>query len=89
VKKIRPSKNKEQWPRQKVATVDCRARDLIVRITDWMDDEDEPAFDVEVYVGGVYDWNLSTSFTLSSGLTKKQCRASAVDFAARQIAQLL
>lgn len=62
---------------------------MVVRITNWLDDKDEPAFDVEVYIGGVCDWNESKSFTLSSGLSKQQAKAAAVRFAQTQIAKLL
>ena len=62
---------------------------MVVRITDWMSDKDEPAFDVEVYIGGVYDWNESKSFTLHSGLTRKQAKAAAIKFAGEQVAKLL
>ena len=90
MRKIKPSPNKEQWPRQAVKSVECRKRDLVVRITDWMDDDGgEPAFDVEVYIGGVYDFNESKSFTLSSGLTKVQAKAAAVKYAGEQIAKLM
>lgn len=86
---IKPSPNKEQWPRSAVKSVECRERDLVIRITDWMSDEDEPAYDVEVYIGGVYDWNESKTFALSSGATKRQCKQAAIAFANGQIARLL
>lgn len=87
--KITPSDNPEQWPRQAVKSVQCRPRDLVIRITDWMDDADEPGFDVEVYIGGVYDFDESESFTVSSGKTPAQCKAAATEFAHEQIARLL
>lgn len=93
MKTIEPSPNKEQWPRQAVKTVECRKRDLVLRITDWIDDKDEPAFDVEVYVGGVYDWNQSKSFTRWNGddplKTANDCKREAIAFAQAQIAKLL
>ena len=89
MRKIEPSPNPEQWPRQAVKSVRCRERDLVVRVTNWMKDSDEPAFDVEVCIGGVYDWKESKSFTLSSGLTKAQAKAAAIKFAGEQIAKLL
>ena len=89
MKKIKPSPTKYQWPRQSVECVECRKRDLVVRIANWLSDAEEPAFDVEVYIGGVYDWNKSGSFALSSGLTRKQAKAAAVKFAREQIAKLL
>jgi hypothetical protein len=80
MKRIRPSPNPHQWPRQKVKTVECRKRDLVLRIADWTSDKDEPAYDVEIYVGGVYDWNLSRSFTH---------KEAAIVFAQKQISELL
>ncbi len=87
MKTIRPSKN--NWPRHAVKSVDCRKRDLVVRITDWMKDRDEPGFDVEVYVGGVYDWNESRSFTVHDLKTGQRCREAALAFVAEQTAKLL
>ena len=44
--------------------VECRKRDLVIRITNWFDDKDEPGIDVEVYVGGKYDRGQSQCFTI-------------------------
>jgi len=55
MKQIQPTPNEHQWPRSEAKTVECRKRDLVIRISDWSRDKDEPAFDVEVYIGGVYD----------------------------------
>ena len=88
-KKIEPSKNEHQWPRQAVKQVECRKRDVVVRVSNWLRNRDEPAIDVEVYIGGVYDFNESKSFTVNSGLTKQQCKAQAASFAGQQIAKLL
>ena len=87
--KKRPKLTKTSWPRNLVDSVDCRKRDLVIRITNWLDDKDEPAYDVEVYNQGVYDWNLSKSFTLSSGLTPKQAKIDAITFAQEKIKGLL
>jgi hypothetical protein len=73
------------WPKHKVKSVECRKRDLVIRVTNWLSDKDEPAFDVECYVGGVYDWNKSKCFTLSSGLSKKRAKEEAVKFAQKQV----
>ena len=82
--------NATNWPRKAVSSIECRRRDLVVRIADWTKTKDEPAYDVEVYVGGVYDYGLSKTFTTkSSGQTKKEARTAAVAFAAQQIAALL
>lgn len=89
MKRIQASANKEQWPRQAVKTVEARKRDLVVRITDWTRDKDEPGFDVECYIGGVYDWNESEAFTFHEYHTKAASKAAAVAYAAKQIAKLL
>ncbi len=78
---------KTSWPKHKVESVDCRKRDLVIRVTNWLDDKDEPAFDVECYISGVYDWNESKSFTLHSGLSKGAAKAAAIGFAKEQIAK--
>lgn len=89
MKRIMPSQNKHHWPRQAVKTIECRKRDLVVRVANWMSDRDEPAYDVEVYIGGVYDWNESQSFTIFSLKTEAACKAAAIEYAAKQIAKLL
>ena len=87
---IKQSNNEQQWPRHAINSVECRKRDLVIRIADWTRTKDEPAYDVEVYVGGVYDWDLSKTFTTkNSNHTKAQAKAMAVQFAAKQIASLL
>lgn len=77
------------FPRHKVKSVDTRKRDLVIRIADWMRDKDEPAYDVEVYIAGVYDYNESESFTLSSGLSKQEAKTKATEFVCAQIKKLL
>jgi len=98
VKQIQESPNSHHWPRKKTPSVECRKRDLVIRITDWTRDEDEPAYDVEVYVGGVYDWNESQSFTrygITHGKTrqripwKKIARVQAMEFVREKMAKLL
>ena len=89
MKLIQESKNDHHYPRRRVKNLELRKRDLVVRIANWMKDKDEPAFDVEIYIGGVYDNNESKSFCLSSGLTKKDARQAAVKFAASQFSKLL
>lgn len=90
MKTITPSPNPQQWPRHAVKSVETRKRDLVIRITDWTRDKDEPAYDVETYVAGVYDYNLSKVFaTRSAGRTKQQARSEAVAFASKQIGDLL
>lgn len=91
MKTIKPSGNKHQWPRKATPSIECRKRDLIIRIADWTrqsPNTGEPAYDVEVYVGGVYDFNLSKSFTLREQ-TKAQAKAGAIAFAKSQIESLL
>lgn len=89
MKRISESNNKCRWPRQAVTAIDCRKRDLIVRIADWTRDKDEPAYDVEIYIGGVYDWNESATFTLYEHGTKTVARLKATLYAQSQIAKLL
>lgn len=81
MKRIKPSDNEHQWPRQAVKTIETRKRDLVIRIADWSRDKDEPAFDVEVYIGGVHDWNESKSCTFREYGTKEAAKTAAVKFA--------
>jgi hypothetical protein len=87
MKTIRESKNDAHFPRHRVKSIECRKRDLIIRITDWTKDKDEPAFDVECYIGGVYDFNESKSFTLRE--YKENAAGEAVTFAQKQVAKLI
>lgn len=90
MKTLKQSPNAHKWPRKAYPSVECRKRDLVIRITDWTKDRSEPAYDVECYVGGVYDWNESKTFsTVNAGQTKEQARAQAVAFAQAQVAKLL
>lgn len=89
MKTITPSRNSPHWPRYAVKNVETRKRDLVIRLTDWTDDEDEPAYDVEMYIGGVYDFTLSKTFTCNGGRTKAQAKDQAAVFASRQIGELL
>jgi hypothetical protein len=78
------------WPRHLTKSVDTRKRDLVIRITDWTRDKDEPAYDVEIYDKGIYDWHQSKTFcTKSDNRSKPEARKLAVDFAQQQIAKLL
>ena len=92
MKRIQPSSNKHSWPRQAVPSIECRERDLIIRIADWSQpsiETGEPSFDVEVYIGGVYDWNESETLTLRKYKTKDAAKAAAITFAQRKIKSLL
>lgn len=89
MKIIRQSQGKYHWPRHAVKTVDCRKRDLVLRITNWMSDKDEPGYDVECYIGGVYDFNESKSFTVHELKTGEACKAAAIAFSKSQVAKLL
>ena len=80
---------KTSWPKNLVDNVDCRKRDLVVRITNWLNDKDEPGYDVEIYNQGVYDWDESKTFTLYSGLSKSQAKSAAISFAQEKIKELL
>jgi hypothetical protein len=93
MKRIKATPNAHSWPRQAVSTIETRKRDLVVRIADWTRDKDSPCFDVEVYIGGVYDWNESKSFEVGtySHCFPSRCtaKARAAEFAASQIKKLL
>ena len=84
-KQIRPSGNAHQWPRKAVASVECRKRDVVVRVADWTRLREDPAFDVEVYVAGVYDWTLSKTFPVADHGGKEAAKAAAGAFAAHRI----
>ncbi len=86
---ITPSKNEHQWPRQATKTIETRKRDLVIRIADWSKDRDEPAYDVEVYVGGVYDWNLSESCTVFEHKSLAAAKSAAIAISQKRIAELL
>lgn len=89
MRQIQESANAEKWPRKVTPSIECRKRDFVVRITNWLRDKDEPGFDVECYIGGVYDWNESQCFTLHEYGTGPRAKEAAVKFAAKQIAKLL
>ena len=92
MKTIKPSPNGAQWPRREVESIECRKRDLVIRIADWTRESPrtgEPALDVEVYIGGVYDWNESKTFTLRDLNTKRVAKSAAIQFAQSQIVKLL
>ena len=89
MRRIKESPNPQRWPRCNVKSVECRKRDLVVRIADWSRDKDEPAFDVEVYIGGVYDWEQSESFTFRKYGTRKAAAKAATEFAAEQIKNII
>jgi hypothetical protein len=86
MKAIQETQNITRWPRKRYEMIEARKRDLIVRITDWTKDKDEPAWDVEVYIGGIYDWNESQSFSTKRD---KPAKKKAIEYAAAQIAKLL
>lgn len=86
--KIKPSSNPQQWPRRAVESVECRKRYLVIRITDWTRDKDEPAYDVECYIGGIYDFNESQVFSTKDG-GKQSAKARAIAFASAQTQKLL
>ena len=78
------------WPKSRVKSIECRKRDLIIRIADWTRDKEEPAFDVEIYKAGVYDWNESkTCTTKSSGISKSMARRQAILHACYELEKLL
>lgn len=90
--RITPTKNAHQWPRSKVESIECRKRDLVIRIADWTRESprtDEPGYDVEVYIGGFYDWNESKVFSLYEYGTKAAAKKAAITFANKQTEKLL
>jgi hypothetical protein len=92
MKQIQETPNEHKWPRKRVDSVKCRKRDLVVRISDWSRqsmETGEPAFDVEVYIGGVYDWHQSETCTIRQHGTKAAAKTAAIAFATRKIAELL
>lgn len=83
MRRLKPSPNPQHWPRQAVKTVETRKRDLVIRIADWHKIKPENGtggYDVECYIGGIYDWHES-----------KTCntKPEAIRFAQAQIAKLL
>lgn len=82
MKRLKPSPDAmHNWPRQAVNSIETRKRDLVIRIADWSRIKNGTGgFDVECYIGGMYDFNESENFD-----TKQQ----AVEFAHGQIAKLL
>ena len=92
MKQLQPSNNKHSWPRHSVKQVECRKRDLVIRIADWSRqslESGEPAYDVEVYVGGVYDWNASKTCTVREQKSKTAAKRAAIEFAQAAISKLL
>jgi dsRNA-specific ribonuclease len=81
---------KTSWSRTNVKSIETRKRDLVIRIANWTRDKHEPAYDVECFIKGVYEWNESQVFaTKNAGKTKAQAKAEAIQFAQAQIAKLL
>jgi hypothetical protein len=93
MKKIKASPSVHQWPRKAVTSVETRKRDLVIRIADWTRDKSSPAYDVECYIGGVYDFHESESFVSTwdgrKGTTKDEAKGEAIAYAQAQIARLL
>ena len=89
MRQIKQADNSQHWPKQTVANVEIRKRDLVIRIADWTRNRDEPGFDVEVYIGGVYNFCESKCCTIWEHGTRKAAKAAAVKFARYQIARLL
>lgn len=92
MKPIAPTDNVHHWPRCEVKSIECRRRDLVVRIADWSRQPmrtGEPSYDVEVYVGGVYDWDESKCCTVREYGTKAQAKAEAIAVASERIGRLL
>jgi hypothetical protein len=73
----------------KVDSVKCRKRDLVIRIANWSRDWDEPGYDVEVYIGGIYSQYESSCFTKWGCDTVAAAKKEAIKFAQEQIERLL
>ena len=89
MKKIKESTN--GFPRKAYNSVDCRKRDLVIRIANWtkLSQNNSAGYDVEVYMGGIYDFDESKTFTISNTIDKSQVKNQAIKFAQEQIAKLL
>ena len=77
------------FPRHKVETVELRKKDIVIRVTDWWRDKEEPAFDVEVYTEGCFDYERSHIFAKSDGLSKEEAKAKAKEFAKEALDRLM
>lgn len=88
MKRIKPSKNIPQFPNKEVKSVECRKRDLVIRISDWTRDREEPAFDVEVYVGGVYSFDESKVFSTQE-IGKELAKIRVNNFVTDQVRKFL
>jgi len=80
---------KDDWKVRKTSSIETRKKDLVIRIANWLEDKEEPGYDVEVYLKGAYHFANSKTFTLSSGLTKGEAKEKAIEFACNQIKKLL
>jgi len=89
MKRIKETPNEHNWPRKAYKSVECRKRDLVIRIADWTRNKDEPAYDVECYIGGIYDWGESKTCTVWEYKTKAGAKTAAIVYAQAQIAKLL
>jgi hypothetical protein len=89
MQKIEPSDNEHHWPRNKIEMLNCRKRDLVFRISDWSDDKDEPGYDIECYIGGVYDFNESACCTVHKYGTLADAKRAAIAFVKYQVEKLL
>jgi hypothetical protein len=89
MKQIKESPGPVNFPRKRFETIEARKRDLIFRITDWTKDKEEPAYDVEVYIGGVYDYDESKSCTFHEYGNKRKAKLAAIEFASEKIKKLL
>lgn len=87
MKRLKESPNPERWPRCKVESLECRKKDLVIRIADWTKDKDAPYYDVEFYIGGIYDWNESKSFSAEFG--KLPAKNRILEYVTNQINNLL
>jgi len=89
MKRIKETPNEHNWPRKAYKSLDLRKRDLVIRIADWSRDKEEPSYDVECYIGGVYDWNESKCCTKHAYGSMRAAKKAAIAFVNEQTAKLL
>lgn len=69
--------------------LECRKRDLVIRIADWSEDEHEPGYDVEVYLNGAYVRKHSKCCTVHQYQSIEVAKERAFGFAAEKIKELI
>jgi hypothetical protein len=65
--------------------LECRNRDVVIRLANWLDDKDEPGYDVEFYIRGRYIDSCSECFTLHKWKYPARAKKEAINFITRQL----